>query len=126
MQALLGYKTKALAERQKDVFLIKNERMKLDNMRSNIIKQIERSATLDRDDRFEQMIDKAVRFNRMYPNPEMAIEYEDIERSFDRRMKLIMTNKMGVTMEMKNATANLLRLQDKSAANLQKEIEESK
>jgi hypothetical protein len=125
MQAL-GWKSKALAERQKDVFLIKNERMKLDNMRSNIIKQIERSATLDRDDRFEQMIDKAVRFNRMYPNPEMAIEYEDIERSFDRRMNLIMTNKMGVTMEMKNATANLLRLQDKSAANLQKEIEESK
>lgn len=126
MQALLGYKTKALSERQKDVFLINNERMKLENMRSNIIKQIERAATLDRDDRFEQMIDKAVRFNRMYPNPEMAIEYEDIERSFDRRMKLIMTNKMGVTMEMKNATANLLRLQDKSAANLQKEIEESK
>jgi hypothetical protein len=126
MQALLGYKTKALSERQKDVFLIKNERIKLDNMRSNIIKQIERSATLDRDDRFEQMIDKAVRFNRMYPNPEMAIEYKDIERSFDRRKKLILTNKMGVTMEMKNATADLLRLQDKSAANLAKEIDESK
>jgi hypothetical protein len=124
MQALLGYKTKALAERQKDVFLIRNERMKLDNLRADIIKQIERSATLDRQDRFDRMIDKAVRFNSMYPNPELAIEFSDIERSFDRRMKLIMTNNSGVTMEMKNAL--LLRLQDKSERNLAKEIEESK
>jgi len=124
MQALLGYKTKALAERQKDVFLIRNERMKLDNLRADIIKQIERSATLDRQDRFDRMIDKAVRFNSMYPNPELAIEFKDIENSFDRRMELIKKNNSGVTMEMKNAL--LLRLQDKSERNLAKEIEESK
>jgi hypothetical protein len=124
MQALLGYKTKALAERQKDVFLINNEKMKIDNMRADILKQIERSATLDRDDRFDKMVGKAVRFNSMYPNPELTIEFSDIERSFDRRMKLIMTNNSGVTMEMK--IANLLKLQDKSERNLAKEIEESK
>jgi hypothetical protein len=123
MQAL-GWKTKALSERQKDVFLINNEKMKIDNMRADILRQIERSATLDRQDRFDKMIDKAVRFNSMYPNPELTIEFKDIERSFDRRMKLIMTNNSGVTMEMK--IANLLKLQDKSERNLAKEIEESK
>jgi hypothetical protein len=118
MQAL-GYKTKGLAERQKDIFTYNNERQKIDAKRADIIKQIERSAELDRDDRFQAMIDKALLFNSMYPNPELAIEYEDIERAFDRRMKLLQNNIRGVTQEQK--FSNLLDLQDRTEKLLDEE-----
>lgn len=118
MQAL-GYKTKGLAERQKDIFTYNNEKQKIDTKRADIIKQIERSAELDRDDRFQAMIDKALLFNSMYPNPELAIEYEDIERAFDRRMKLLQNNIRGVTQEQK--FSNLLDLQDRTEKLLDEE-----
>jgi phosphopantetheinyl transferase (holo-ACP synthase) len=118
MQAL-GYKTKGLAERQKDIFTYNNEKQKIDAKRADIIKQIERSAELDRDDRFQAMIDKALLFNSMYPNPELAIEYEDIERAFDRRMKLLQNNIRGVTQEQK--FSNLLDLQDRTEKLLDEE-----
>ena len=118
MQAL-GYKTKGLGERQKDIFTYNNEKQKIDAKRADIIKQIERSAELDRDDRFQAMIDKALLFNSMYPNPELAIEYEDIERAFDRRMKLLQNNIRGVTQEQK--FSNLLDLQDRTEKLLDEE-----
>ena len=118
MQAL-GYKTKGLAERQKDIFTYNNEKQKIDTKRADIIKQIERSAELDRDDRFQAMIDKALLFNSMYPNPELVIEYEDIERAFDRRMKLLQNNIRGVTQEQK--FSNLLDLQDRTEKLLDEE-----
>jgi hypothetical protein len=118
MQAL-GYKTKGLAERQKDIFTYNNEKQKINAKRADIIKQIERSAELDRDDRFQAMIDKALLFNSMYPNPELAIEYEDIERAFDRRMKLLQNNIRGVTQEQK--FSNLLDLQDRTEKLLDEE-----
>ena len=117
---VLGYKTKGLAERQKDIFVYNNEKQKIDAKRADIIRQIERSATLDRDDRFQAMIDKALLFNSMYPNPELAIEYEDIERAFDRRMKLLQNNIRGVTQEQK--FSNLLDLQDRTEKLLDEEI----
>ncbi len=118
MQAL-GYKTKGLAERQKDIFVYNNEKQKIDAKRADIIRQIERSATLDKDDRFQAMIDKALLFNSMYPNPELTIEYEDIERAFDRRMKLLQNNVRGVAQEQK--FSNLLDLQDRTEKLLDEE-----
>ena len=118
MQAL-GYKTKALAERQKDIFVYNNEKQKIDAKRADIIRQIERSATLDKDDRFQAMIDKALLFNSMYPNPELTIEYEDIERAFERRMKLLQNNVRGIAQEQK--FSNLLDLQDRTEKLLDEE-----
>ena len=120
MQAL-GYKTKGLAERQKDIFVYNNEKQKIDAKRADIIRQIERSATLDKDDRFQAMIDKALLFNSMYPNPELTIEYEDIERAFDRRMKLLQNNVRGIAQEQK--FSNLLDLQDRTEKLLDEESE---
>lgn len=120
MQAL-GYKTKGLAERQKDIFTYNNEKQKIDAKRADIIRQIERSATLDKDDRFQAMIDKALLFNSMYPNPELTIEYEDIERAFDRRMKLLQNNVRGIAQEQK--FSNLLDLQDRTEKLLDEESE---
>ena len=118
MQAL-GYKTKALAERQKDIFVYNNEVQKIKDQRANIIRQIERSAELDRDTRFEAMIDKATRFNSMYPNPELTIEYEDIEKAFDRRREMAEENIRGIRHDEK--FENLLDLQDRTERLLDKE-----
>jgi hypothetical protein len=118
MQAL-GYKTKALAERQKDIFVYNNEVQKIKDQRANIIKQIERSAELDKDTRFEAMIDKATRFNSMYPNPELTIEYEDLEKAFDRRREMAEENIRGIRRDEK--FDNLLDLQDRTERLLDKE-----
>jgi hypothetical protein len=118
MQAL-GYKTKALAERQKDIFVYNNEVQKIKDQRANIIKQIERSAELDKDTRFEAMIDKATRFNSMYPNPELTIEYEDLEKAFDKRREAAEENIRGIRRDEK--FDNLLDLQDRTERLLDKE-----
>ena len=120
MQAL-GYKTKGLAERQKDIFAYNNAKQKITTQRADIIKQIERSAELDKDERFQAMIDKAVRFNSMYPNPELTIEFADIERAFERRLKLLQGNVRGITPELK--FSDLLDLQDRTEKLLDEEAQ---
>jgi hypothetical protein len=118
---VLGYKTKGLAERQKDIFVYNNEVQKIKDQRANIIKQIERSATLDKDDRFEDMIDKSIRFNSMYPNPELRIDYEDIKKAFERRREIMKSNIRGITPDKK--FTDLLDLQDRTERLIEEEIE---
>ena len=116
---VLGYKTKALAERQKDIFVYNNEVQKVKNQRADIIKQIERAAELEKDDRFEDMIDKSIIFNSMYPNPELRIEYEDVKKAFERRRKILESNVRGITPDKK--FENLLDLQDRTERLIEEE-----
>ena len=120
MQAL-GYKTTGLAERMNELFLVNAEKKKILGQRQSLLGALNHASTMGRDSDFDVVDDKIAEFNSKYPQPELRIDYEDVQKAFKRRREMLMKSERGYSSDKR--TRDLDVLQEPSLNKLERETQ---
>jgi hypothetical protein len=120
MQAM-GYKTVGLAERMNELYLVNAEKKKILGQRQSLLGALNHASTMGRDSDFDAVDDKIVEFNSKYPQPELRIDYEDVQKAFKRRREMLMKSERGYSSDKR--TRDLDVLQESSLNKLERETQ---
>lgn len=120
MQAM-GYKTVGLAERMNELYLINAEKKKILGQRQSLLGALNHASTMGRDSDFDAVDDKIAEFNSKYPQPELRIDYEDVQKAFKRRREMLMKSERGYASDKR--TRDLDVLQEPSLNKLERETQ---
>jgi hypothetical protein len=76
---------------------------------------------MGRDSDFDVVDDKIAEFNSKYPQPELRIDYEDVQKAFKRRREMLMKSERGYSSDKR--TRDLDVLQEPSLNKLERETQ---
>ena len=117
----LGYKTVGLAERMNELYLINAEKKKILGQKQSLLGALNHASTMGRDSDFDAVDDKIAEFNSKYPQPELRIDYEDVQKAFKRRREMLMKSERGYASDKR--TRDLDVLQEPSLNKLERETQ---
>jgi hypothetical protein len=117
----LGYKTVGLAERMNELYLVNAEKKNILGQRQSLLGALNHASTMGRDSDFDAVDDKIAEFNSKYPQPELRIDYEDVQKAFKRRREMLMKSERGYASDKR--TRDLDVLQEPSLNKLERETQ---
>lgn len=120
MQAL-GYKTTGLADRMNELFLVNQERKKIEGQRQQLISALNRAAVMERDADFDAVDEKIDNFNMKYPQADLRIDYEDKERALEKRREMLRKSDRGYASDKRFRDLDVL--QEPSLNKLERETQ---
>jgi len=120
MQAL-GYKTTGLADRMNELFLVNQERKKIEGQRQQLISALNRAAVMERDADFDAVDEKIDNFNMKYPQADLRIDYEDKERALEKRREMLRKSERGYASDKRFRDLDVL--QEPSLNKLERETQ---
>jgi hypothetical protein len=120
MQAM-GYKTVGLSERMNELYLVNAEKKKILGQRQSLLGALNHASTMGRDSDFDVVDDKIAEFNSKYPQPELRIDYEDVQKAFKRRREMLMKSERGYSSDKR--TRDLDELQERSLEKIERETQ---
>jgi hypothetical protein len=120
MQAM-GYKTVGLAERMNELYLVNQERKKVEGQRQQLISALNRASVMERDSDFDAVDDKIDEFNMKYPQKDLRIDYADKKRALERRREMLMKSERGYAPDKR--FRDLDELQERSLEKIERETQ---
>jgi hypothetical protein len=118
MQAM-GYKTVGLAERMNELYLVNQERKKVEGKRQQLISALNRAAVMERDADFDAVDEEIDNFNMKYPQTDLRIDYEDKERALEKRREMLRKSDRGYASDKR--FRDLDELQERSLEKIERE-----
>ena len=105
----LGYKTTGLADRMNELFLVDQERKKIEGQRQQLLSALNRAAVMERDADFDEIDEKIDDFNMKYPQANLRIDYEDKERALEKRREMLRKSERGYASDKRFQDLDVLQ-----------------
>jgi hypothetical protein len=105
----LGYKTTGLADRMNELFLVNQERKKIEGQRQQLLSALNRAAVMERDADFDEIDEKIDDFNMKYPQADLRIDYEDKERALEKRREMLRKSERGYASDKRFQDLDVLQ-----------------
>ena len=120
MQAM-GYKTVGLSERMNELYLVNQERKKIEGQRQQLISALNRASVMERDSDFDAVDDKIDEFNMKYPQEKLRIDYADKKRALEKRREMLRKSERGYASDKR--FRDLDELQERSLEKIERETQ---